>query len=109
MIPSATLRTYQLLELLRAVASASSVQAAWYGLRTPISLRGAHQWLASWKLATATIRSHLGRRADPPRKAGGCPDPLNLHHLCAAFPKDACAIAAYQDTFQRAIVTPPPG
>lgn len=108
-IPSATLRTYQLLELLRAVASACSVQAAWHGLRTPISLRGAHRWLASWKRATATIRSHLGRRADPPGKADGCPDPLSLHHLHAAFPQEVCAIAAYQDTFQRAIITPPPG
>ena len=108
-IPSATLRTNQLLAQIEAMVSARSVQAALNGLRFPISLRGAHRWLASWKQSTSSIRSRLGLLADPPGKVDGFSDPLSLHHLHAAFPGEACGIAAYQNTFQRPIIPPPSG
>lgn len=99
-IPFATLRTVQLLELIRAVAAAPSRHAAWAASRLPMSLTSAYRWCAKWKSLATSMLTWLWTLVDPPRKIDGQPDPHHLRHLDAAFPACPCPAAAFQNRFQ---------
>lgn len=102
-IPCCSLRTVQLLVLLRAVSEGTSIHASWQSSSLAISLRSAYRWLARWKLLTTHLRAWLHRLVAPPSRADDLPDPMTLHHLAAAFPDAPCLIAAFQDHFQTPI------
>jgi hypothetical protein len=89
-IPGCSLRTAQLLELMRAVSADRPTHGAWWHSKLTISLSGAYRWVAKW----------LGLVTPPPGKSDGLPDPLTLRHLAAAFPAADCAIAAFQGQLQ---------
>jgi hypothetical protein len=99
-IPSCSLRTSQLLELLRAVSTSPSIHRAWWSLKLPMSLGSAYRWMARWRRGTAAIRTRLGQVTPPPGRTDGLPDPLTLRHLAAAFAVAACRIAAFQGHLQ---------
>lgn len=99
-IPFATLRTVQLLELIRALACAPSPHAGWAASRLPMSPSSAYRWLARWKRSGTSLLTWLGLLTDPPRKTDGLPDPLHLRRLDKAFPACACPAAAFQNRFQ---------
>jgi hypothetical protein len=103
-IPHCTLRTAQLLELIRARDVAPSTHAAWAATRLSISLTSAYRWLARWRRSHTRLLTWLGAITDPPRKSDGHPDPLHLRHLDAAFPSCPCPAAAFQNRFQIPIV-----
>ena len=103
-IPFATLRTFQLLELIRSLSATPSLHAAWAALGLSVSLTGAYRWFARWQLAGSCLLTWLCVLADPPRKTDGLPDPLRLRHLDAAFPACPCPAAAFQNRFQIPVV-----
>ena len=102
-IPRCSLRTAQLLELMRVIATGPTTHGAWHSsrLKTPVS--SVYRWVAKWRNLTAQIRTRLCLVVAPPGKTDGQPDPFTLHHLTAAFPQAACAIAAFQSGLQTAI------
>ena len=104
-IPHASLRTAQLLELLRARAAAPTRHAAWAASRLSVSLSGAYRWFARWQRGSARLFSLLCSLADPPGKTGGPPDPHHLIHLAAAFPPIGCPAAAFQNRCQIPLVS----
>lgn len=93
----------QLLDLLRAASTGTSVHAAWQASSLTMSLRSACRWLARWHLLTAHVRARLYLVVAPPGKADDQPDPLTLRHLAAAFPEASCPIAAFQSGLQTPI------
>ena len=99
-IPFATLRTTQLLKLIRALATAPSQHAAWASSGLSSSITGAYHWFARWKRAGTSLLTWLCTLTDPPRKSDGLPDPHHLRHLDAAFPVCPCPAAAFQHRFQ---------
>lgn len=99
-IPYCSVRTSQLLDLIRAVSNAPSIHRAWWVLKLPMSLAGAYRWVARWRRDTAAIRTRLALVTPPPGKADGLPDPLTLRHLAAAFPVAICQLAAFQGRLQ---------
>jgi hypothetical protein len=101
-IPRCLLRTGQLVDLLQA-AAAGALHAAGAASRLAISARSACRWVARWKLLAAHVRTRLCLVAAPPGKTDGLPDPLGLRHLAAAFPTDACPLAAFQRVLQVAV------
>ena len=99
-IPFATLRTVQIIELIRALASAPSPHAGWAASKLLMSLSSAYRWLARWKRSGTSLLTWLGVLTAPPRKTDGEPDPLHLRHLDTAFPSCPCPAAAFQNRFQ---------
>lgn len=102
-IPHCTLRVAQLLGLLKAVAAAPSLHAAWQASRLTLSLRSASRWLRQWAAQSTWIRTRLHMLIASPGKIDELPDPLMLRHLHAAFPLEPCSLAAFQSKFQIAI------
>ncbi len=102
-IPFCSLRTVQLLGLLRAVSAGSSTHGAWAVSRLSVSVQTAYRWVARWRHHTAHLRARLCLVAPPPGKADDQPDVFTLRHLEAAFPTACCPLAAFQSGLQVAI------
>jgi hypothetical protein len=88
-IPRCTLRTFQLLELVRAVAAGPCVHGAWWASGLAMTVRSAYRWLAKWHRLAAQLRTRLCLVIAPPGKTDGQPDPLTLRHLCCGIPQRA--------------------
>lgn len=99
-IPYCSVRTSQLLALMRAVSNAASTHRAWWFLKLPMSLASAYRWVARWRSDTAAIRTRLGLVTPPPGRIDGLPDSLTLRHLATAFPLANCQIAAFHGHLQ---------
>lgn len=102
-IPYCSLRTSQLLDLIRTVAAGPSTHGAWYFSGLAISIGSVYRWTARWLALTFQLRTGLCEVVAPPGRADAQPDPYTLHHLSLAFPAADCAIAAFQSTLQRPI------
>jgi hypothetical protein len=99
-IPYCTLRTVELLDLLRAVACALTTHGAWAASKLVLSTRTAYRWVARWRILTTHLRARLCLVAPPPGKTDDQPDLFTLRHLTAAFPTATCPIAAFQQGLQ---------
>ena len=99
-IPYCTLRTAELLDLLRAVSTGLTTHGAWAASRLSVSVQTAYRWVAGWRRHTAHLRARLCLVVPPPGKADDQPDLLTLRHLAAAFPTASCHIAAFQRVLQ---------
>ena len=91
-IPYCSMRTVQLLCLLRAVSTSSSTYGAWAASRLIVSVQTAYRWVARWRHQTAHLRARLCLVTPPPGKADDQPDLFTLRHLVAAFPTASCPI-----------------
>jgi hypothetical protein len=99
-LPHASLRSTQLVALIRACASTPTRHGAWQASLPVLSLTGAYRWIFKWHRATHLLRTWLNLMCDPPIKTDGLPDPFSLRHLDAAFPACTCPAAAFQNRFQ---------
>ena len=102
-IPHCSLRTTQLLDLIRTVAASPSTHGAWFFSGSTLPITSVYRWVAKWRNRTAHIRTRLCLIVAPPGKSGDQPDPFTLQHLLAAFPQAACCIAAFQSGLQVSI------
>ena len=99
-IPYCTLRTVELLDLLRSVAAGLSTHGAWAASQLVVSARTAYRWVARWRILTTHLRARLCLVVPPPGKTASQPDLFTLRHLTAAYPMAPCPIAAFQQGLQ---------
>lgn len=103
-LPRHTFTAGLLWALLRKLLDGATIRAATQALRLPFSLEAIYGIVRRLRHRLDAVRSLLCRERPPP--VGTQTDPLHqtLNHLRQLFPQGTCALAAYQNHFQRALL-----
>ena len=94
----------QLLELVAAWSGCGAVHKAWTSTAVPVSLSTVARWIRRWKDSASHIRSHLFQIQAPPGDAAMSTSQFTLRYLKAAFARETCPAAAFQERFQHSFL-----
>lgn len=103
-LPRHTFTAGLLWTLLRKILGGATIRAAAQTLGLPCSLEAAYGIVRRLRHRLSAVRSSLCREQPAPASAQTDPLRQTLEHLQCIFPQSTCALAAYQNHFQRALM-----
>jgi hypothetical protein len=103
-LPRHTFTAQLLWALLRKLLAGAPLKAAAESLRLPFSLEAAYGIVRRLRRRLDAVRSWLCREQPPPASRQTDPLRQTLEHLQTLFQSAACALAAYQQHFQQALL-----
>lgn len=101
-LPRHTFPASQLWALLRALLAGKAIRTAAETLRLPFSSEAAYGIIRRVRRRLDGVRSWLCRERPPPPSSRTDPLLQTLSHLQTLFPRNSCALTAYQRHFQQA-------
>jgi hypothetical protein len=102
-LPRHTFPASLLWALLRALLAGKAIRAAAETLRLPFSSEAAYGIIRRVRRRLDGVRSWLCRERPPPPSSRTDPLLQTLSHLQTLFPRNSCALTAYQRHFQQAL------